>query len=104
MVNKLETEVSSDLVEDFEAYSSVSFTSFLAGYNCSQQLYINEKKQFSNLVYFSNRLNKARPGSYLVNKLDTEVSSDLAGDFEAFFSFFYFILGWLQLPTTAVPN
>ena len=44
MVNKLETKVSSDLVKGFEAFSSDPFTSFLAGYNCSQQLYINETK------------------------------------------------------------
>jgi hypothetical protein len=29
---------------------------------------------------------QGRPGSYLVNKLEIEVSSDLVGDFEAFFS------------------
>ena len=67
MVNKLEIEESSDLAGDFEAFSTVSFSSFLAGYNCLQQL-------------------KGRPVSYLVNKLETEVSSDLAGDFEAFSS------------------
>ena len=44
LVNKLETEVSSDLAGDFESFSSVFFTSFLAGYNCPQQQYINETK------------------------------------------------------------
>ena len=33
LVNKLEIEESSDLAGDFEALSTVSFSSFLAGYN-----------------------------------------------------------------------
>ena len=45
LVNKLEIEVSSDLVGDFEAFFSVSLSSFLACYNWLQQLYINEQKQ-----------------------------------------------------------
>ena len=40
LVNKLEIEESRDLAGDFEAFSTVSFSSFLAGYNCLQQLYI----------------------------------------------------------------
>ena len=44
LVNKLETEVSSDLAVDFEVFSSVSFISFFTGYNCPQQLFINETK------------------------------------------------------------
>ena len=42
LVNKLKTEVSNDLTGDFEAFSLVYFTSFLAGCNFLQQLYINE--------------------------------------------------------------
>ena len=45
LVNKLEIEVSSDLVGDFEAFFSVSLSSFLACYNWLQQLYINKQKQ-----------------------------------------------------------
>ena len=37
-------------------------------------------------VDFTNGRNQGRPGFYLVNKLEIEVSSDLVGDFEAFFS------------------
>ena len=42
--NKLEIEESSGLAGDFEAFSTVSFSSFLAGCNCLQQLYINKAK------------------------------------------------------------
>ena len=45
LVNKLEIEVSSDLVGDFEAFFSVSLSSFLACYNWLQQLCINKQKQ-----------------------------------------------------------
>ena len=55
LVNKLETEVSSDLAGDFEAFSSVSFISFFTGHNCPQQLYIIETKTNNvcyNMPYF----------------------------------------------------
>ena len=44
LVNKLEIEESRDLAGDFEAFSTVSFSSFLAGYNWQKQLYINKTK------------------------------------------------------------
>jgi hypothetical protein len=77
----LETKVSNDLAGGFEAFSSVSFNSFLAGYNCPQQLYINETKTnfFSNLVCFSNRLKKARPGFSLEFQTKIALSSDPVG-------------------------
>ena len=76
LVNKLEIEESSDL-----AFSPLSFSSFLAGYNCLQQLYINRAKtnnQFSNLVCFSYRLTKGRPGSSLAYQTKRALSSDKA--------------------------
>ena len=81
LVNKLETEVYSDLSWDFEAFSSVSFTSFFAGYNCPQQLYIKQKQTIfqSYLVCFSNRLRKARPGSSLAFQTKIAISSDPVG-------------------------
>ena len=38
LVNKLDIQESSNLAGDFEAFSTVSLSSFLAGNNCLQQL------------------------------------------------------------------
>ena len=60
MVSKLKTKVSNDLAGDFESFSSVSFTSFLAGYNCPQQQYINETKTNNFLILSAFKIGKTR--------------------------------------------
>ena len=81
LVKKLEIEESSDLAGDFEAFSTVSFSSFLAGYNCLQQLHINETKTNNFPILSAFQIDQIRVGQgphwqpklkqhYLVIRLD----------------------------------
>ena len=73
--NKFEIEESS--AGDFEAFSTVLFSSFLAGYNCLQQLYINKEKTNNFPILSAFQIDWIRVGQTYQTKI--ALSSDQAG-------------------------